>query len=304
VYNDEVLGLFKIAAPERTQDFDSIWARFRPQFEKVADRPGFVLETTSWFIRSTDRTTLTIWLLGYALWQEMYCWASFIFELARHRKEFVLADFESLEGQQEEYAKADALYLAALHFMNSDTLDMKLWPVGVPRPGEIFQASKEEQLVNDLVHHTVAFFYLHELRHFILANESGQPLEPIQEELECDRWASEHLLGRTDDYRPQPAQPGQDATVVKSKRAMGVALGAAVMAHIQELGLWETTNNHPSVAQRFIELSKTLSLGTEDHYWNVACTFALASLRRKKGLPTRVSFSDLRNLLSKLLEAR
>ena len=301
-YGDEVLALFKLSAPERAAEFDALWLKFRPHFEKAPDQSGFILEANSWFIRSTDRTTLTIWLIGYALWAEMYCWSSFIFFLSKETRVLIPKDFDSWEGQAEAYAKADSLFSAAMAFLNAPVLDMALWPP-VPKPRDILSASNEEQLVNDLVHHAVSFFYFHELRHFLLAKE-GKVLEPIEEELECDRWAAEQLLGRSHDYRPAPGQPSQDSALVKSKRAMGVALGTAAIAHIQQLGLWETSQTHPAVATRFLALSSSLNLDKDDYYWNLACTFTLASLRRKGRLPTSIPFSDLRDLFQRLLEER
>ena len=286
--------------PERATEFDDLWIRYQPHFQKIEDKPGFNLEASSLFVLSTDRTTLTIWLLGYAMWKEMYCWSSNVFFHPMTSSPFVPAHFEHMPGQQEAYAEADTLHAAAMVFMENQTLDMHLWPHGIPKPREILAASKEEQLVNDLVHHTVAFFYLHELRHLILANSGENALTPLDEEFECDRWASEFLVGKSEFF---DGQSGVDLGLVKTKRAMGLALGAAVMAHVQQCGLWEATKSHPAVADRFLRLSKGLQLGIEDHFWIVACTFALASLRRKKAMPEQVIYEDLRDLFNKLLAA-
>ncbi len=220
--DQEVLNLLKLAAPERSDEFDGMWDKYKPAVVKASDRSGFVLEANNLFIQSTDRTILTIWLLGWTIWKEMYCWATSIALLASTRKPFVLDEFQKLDGQTEAYAEVDTLYAASKSFLLSASLDMSLWPGSVPKPPDILSAPKEDQFVNDLVHHTVAFFYLHELRHFILAQSGSNVLTSHEEELECDRWASEYLLGKAEYFKPSPPV---EPKLIKSKRANGRSVG-------------------------------------------------------------------------------
>ncbi len=210
----------------------------------------------------------------------------------------MLSDFAALDGQAQAYAEADALHVAAHKFMESETLDMKLWPRYIPLPRDIMSAPTEDQFVNDLVHHAVAFFYLHELRHFVLAQAAESTFSAYDEELECDRWAASYLLDKATQYQPTPPV---EPKLIHSKRAMGVTLGAAVISHVQTSGLWESGKQHPPVAERLFRLSKDWELGLEHYFWNVACCFVLSSLRRKNAIPERIEFHDQRDLFNKLL---
>jgi hypothetical protein len=228
----------------------------------------------------------------------MYCWSSELRFLAQGHKPFVLAEFEALPGQAQSYADADAVYLEAMAFGRSDPMDWGSWPSKVPKPFDIASGTKEDWLIKDFVHHALAFFFLHELHH-VASHHDSRPFDSRHEEkLECDRWAAEFLLARSDGYA---AAASEDPVKVKSKRATGVALGTAVIAHIQELGLWEAGMRHPSIAERMKGLASALDLPATDLSWTVACSFLLASLRRRGVLPQRIEFHDSRDLFMKLL---
>jgi hypothetical protein len=170
------------------------------------------------------------------MWKEMYCWSTFLWLLANKGQPFVSAEFNKMPGQADCYASADAVHSQALEFAKSDLLDWVRWPPSVPKPSEIALSSNEDRLIKDLVHHAVAFFLLHELHHLMLHAEGKTFSSQTDEEFECDSWAAEYLIAASDAYA---RTSGDDPLLVKSKRAMGIALGMAVIAHIQELGLWE-----------------------------------------------------------------
>jgi hypothetical protein len=96
---------------------------------------------------------------------------------------------------------------------------------------------------------------------------------------------------------------GEDPILVKSKRAMGITLGMAVIAHIQELGLWEEGGEHPAIAARVARLAGVVDLPGNDYMWNVACSFLLASLRRQGallGAPAKRTISTRRPMSAPL----
>lgn len=296
----DALGLFRMAAPERSEELEALVHKYNPAFFVATDQSRFLLEANPslGFVRYLNRTLLQVWVLAWAMWKEMYCWSSEIWFLAQGHKPFVLAEFEALPDQAQSYADADSLYLEAMAFARSDPMDWGSWPSKVPKPLDIASGTKEDWLIKDFVHHALAFFFLHELRHVVLHHDSRPFDSRHEEELECDRWAAEFLLARSDSYA---AATSEDPAKVKSKRAMGVALGTAIIAHIQELGLWEAGMGHPSVAERMKRLASALDLPATDLSWTVACSFLLASLRRRGVLPKRIEFHDHRDLFMKLL---
>lgn len=297
----DVEDLLRIVAPERNDYLQDLIAKYNPTFSVSSDQLHFVLEANPLgFVRFTDRTILRIWLMGWVMWQEMYCWSSFVYFLHLDKKPFVLAEFANIPDQQQSYEIADSLYSKALAFVKSDPIDWSLWPQSVPKPNPQVMNScgQEDLLIKDFIHHEIAFFLLHELRHIILHLDSFHFANPIEEEIECDRWAVEYLLANSDVYA---TTSGEDPIKVNSKRAMGVALGASVIAHVQELGLWESGREHPSITDRIKSISMTLNLPVDDHFWIVASSFLLACLRRQHALPSRIDFRSHRNFFDKIL---
>lgn len=296
----DILGLFRMAAPERSEELDALVQHYNPAFFVATDQPRFLLEASPslGFVRYLNRTLLQVWVLAWAMWKEMYCWSTSVWLLAQGGKAFVLAEFEALPDQAQSYVDADALYSEAMAFARSDPLDWGSWPSHVPRPLDIARGTTEDWLIKDLVHHALAFFFLHELCHVVLHQDGRSFASPLEEELECDGWAAEFLLARSDSYA---AAANEEPIKVKSKRAMGVALGTAVIAHIQEVGLWEPGMAHPSIAERMKRLAAGLDLPATDLLWNAACSFLLASLRRRGTLPERIEFHDQHDLFMKLL---
>ena len=296
--NRDALNLLRMVAPERAAELDVIIQKYTPSFVEAGEHPRFVMQSLFGSVQYSNRTLLQVWLFGWVMWREMYCWSTFLWFLANKGQPFISSQFNAMPDQAGCYASADAVHSQALYFAKSDPMDWAKWPSSVPKPLGIGLHSNEDWLIKDLVHHAVALFLLHELRHVML-HADGQSFNPqMEEEFECDRWAAEYLIAASDVYT---RASGEGSSLVKSKRAMGITLGMAVIAHIQDLGLWEQGAEHPSVAGRIARLASVVDLPGNDHLWNVACSFLLASLRRQRALPVRVEFRDQRDLLRTLL---
>lgn len=295
------LDLLRMVAPERAAELQELQQQYAPSFFTAGDSTRFVMQASPsfGFVQYSNRTLLQVWLLSWVImWKEMYCWSTFIWEFSKQGNPFVLSELEAIPGQNEIYTEADALYAQAISFARSEPMDWTLWLPSVPKPLEIALLSEEDWLIKDLVHHAVAFFLLHEVRHITLPRDGRTFSDQFEEEFECDRWATEYLLARSDTYAQSS---GEDPQKIRSKRAMGIALGKAVIAHIQELGLWDPGEDHPPIAARMSRLAEGVDLPSNDLFWNVACNFLLASLRRQCALPDCVEFKDERDLFTKLL---
>lgn len=297
--NHNAVELLRMVAPERHAWMQELLGKYEPSFCEGHDKTEFVLQASRFgFVQFTSRTILHVWLLAWVMWREMYCWSSSIYFCVQGNEAFVLADIEQLSGQRESYEKADALLSDALAFLNSEPIDWNRWPASVPKPAGIPLAKDEDQFINDLVHYAIAFFLLHELRHLIVHKDGTAFPRALDEEFECDSWAAQYLLARSEDYA---RDGGENAVLVKSKRAMGVVLGTVVIAHVHALGLWEAGAEHPAIAERIKRLTDHLDLPENDHLWNVASSFLLASLRRQNVLPERIEMRTHRDLFSRLL---
>ncbi len=295
----DTLGLFQMVAPERSAELADLLSKYTPAFFLASDQPRFILSANPFgFVQYSNRTLLQVWLLAWVMWKETYCWSTSIWIMAQSGGPFLLDQLDMIPDQKQSYTDADTLHSDAMAFVNSDPMDWTSWPTRIPKPLEIAQSGKEDWLIKDLAHHAIAFFLLHEVRHIILHKDASAFATPVEEEFECDRWATEYLLAQSAVYATTASE---DPVMVKSKRAMGVALGMAVIAHIQDLGVWEPGGEHPSIAQRMAKLATVVDLPGNDFLWNVACSFLLASRRREQTLPDRVDFTDQRDLFMKLL---
>lgn len=297
--NRDALELLRMVAPERWGEMQVLLKQYELSFCAGADKIGFVLQANPiGFVHFTNRTILHIWLLAWVMWKETYCWSTFIHLFIPRSRAFILSEFEQIPDQTESYAEADSLHSGALAFLRTDPMNWELWPSLIPRPRDVNLSGKEDRLIKDLVHHAIAFFLLHELRHLIIHRDGCVFACPLEEEFECDRWATQYLIAESDVYAQSNCE---DSVKVKSKRAMGVALGAVVIAHVQTLGLWEAGREHPPISERMKRLIEHLDLPEDDFLWNVASSFLLASLRRQNALPLRVAAKNGRDLFRNLL---
>jgi len=296
----DVLDLLRIVAPERSDELPNLMAKYKIIFSELDDREGFVLQAIPAYglVTFTDRTLSHLWLLAWVLWNETYCWSTFILAFVEQRKAFVLSDFEELPGQTAAYAAADALYSQAMAFVTTEPMSLEFWPPGIPLQRDIQHGAVEDRFVNDLAHHAVAFFILHEMRHIMVHEDGLEFSNPLDEEFECDRWATDYLLGDSDAYSEWS---GDDPLKVKSKRAMGVVLGTVVMAHVQSMGLWEAGDEHPAITERMSRIIDHLDLPEDDFLWNISSSFLLAILRRRDAVPAQIEAKSQRELFQELL---
>lgn len=296
--NEDTLALFQMVAPERKEQLQELWDRYTPSFCKGTDKTDFVFQANPMgFVVYTNRSILQVWLLSWVMWKELDCWSDYIEFFCKNGKAFIPSALNVIPDQKQCYADADDLFARAQLFVNSETVDWNLWPKSIPKPRDIVSIV-EDIAVRDLLHFAIAFFLLHEFRHLCLHVDNERPSSALDEEFECDRWAAQYLLGCSDDYADWN---GVDRIQVKSKRAMGVALGTAVMAHVQTLNLWKAGVDHPPLVDRMKRLADIVDLSGHNNFWNVASSFLLASLRRGDALPDRIEFRDYKDLFLQLL---
>lgn len=297
-----LINLLKAAAPERSADLDSILSKNNISFSKVDDRSGFVLDAASFgVIRYTNRTLLTIWAMGWILWNEMYCWSTFIWLLSKLKQPFIFEEFQKLPGQEELYAQVDSLFTQVNEFARCESFDSELWPRTIPLPDMTILKSPEDRLISDICQLSVAFVLLHEIKHVIFSVDGNSPRDFPIEELACDEWAAEFLLR---DSKKYGEDEGYDPLLVTSKRAMGVDFAASVIAHLRDGGFWEASTTHPAAAVRMDSLAKLVQANKNDYFWNVGCSYLLAKLRRENAIPSRIDFLGQKDLFVKLLQSK
>src|SRR6266481_152255 len=102
--NRDAQELLRMVAPERGDKLQTLLKTYEVSFCVGDDRPGFVLQANPLgFIHYTSRTILHTWLLAWVMWQETYCWSTFIHLSVPQNQAFVLSEFEQLPDQTESY---------------------------------------------------------------------------------------------------------------------------------------------------------------------------------------------------------
>ena len=97
------------------------------------------------------------------------------------------------------------------------------------------------------------------------------------EEMECDKFASEFLLSGAEEYS---LANGYDSKIVSSKRAMSIALSSFYLFVITPKGNWKGTDTHPSIKDRILTLSKYTKFDGNDYFWQYFAGLSLALMMR------------------------
>jgi hypothetical protein len=128
-----------------------------------------------------------------------------------------------------------------------ESVEAFVWPADVPAPGGAPPNKVEDTAAVHLVKLATAYAFLHEVHHVKLAADGRRPADLKDEELECDRFAREFLMGKVTEYA---AVSKQDELAVRNKRLTGIALGGYVLVEITPRERRSASSTHPPLALR------------------------------------------------------
>ena len=299
--NEGVRALFSGVAPERPEEIEQILETI--QYELADDRPALHLEATAFFGRGlvvlTNRTMQQIWLIAYLSWRTL-----------REQSGFVIVALATRTPYDVSQHPKNDIYIKHVDRLGEDLTALRTadvgrnpWPSDVPRldPQLSELRDEEDRAVYDLSCFAAAFVLLHETHH-ALKRARGETWGGVEEELECDRYATGFLLDRSDAYAiPRNFEPSK----VFRKRAMGVFLGLAVTFESTEMGLWLASESHPSAYDRIRQLVQFVDpiiSNEDDDFWIFASCVLLSRVRRGSQLPATIRFLSPRDLFYKALE--
>ncbi|MEI2795462.1 hypothetical protein V8246_07260 [Pseudoxanthomonas sp. F11] len=288
---DEFIKLFRAAAPERSQELDTLLEGVSNLVLRGGDQVGFVMESNSWFIRFSQRSLEAVWVLATSGAQavELYSGAIWAAQVGM----LDLSELESADPSEATYVKALRSNVNnAIDCLNSpDALHCK--PIRPLNSGNLF-----EVLADDCVQLAVAFVFLHELKHRIKDQEETAELE----ERRADEFALDWLLGAARTYAKES---GHEVGKVVAKRGMGIALAMFVIASLSPLK-GSTGDPHPSPLdrlRRLLDLVKE-TVPEQTSFWIIAAAVIFGVLR-VKGLPINVDAKGVthQDLATRLLDA-
>jgi len=298
--DDEARALFMGTTPERPDDVSQILDNV--QFERAHDRPALHLEANAFFDKGlvvfTDRTMQQIWLIAYLSWKTLHEQSSFVIVSQAGNEPYDV----SLNDKHDKYVSQVDRLGQALSNLREAEPGQTPWPPDVPRldPDLSELRDEEDHAAYDLGCFAVSFALLHEVRHAQKRLEN-KPYD-IDEEMECDRFATNFLLDQCEQYA---SKNNHDTIQVYRKRSMGVFLGLAVMFESTEIGLWLPSESHPSMFERidqFREIVEPNVPDKNDDLWLLMSCVLLSKARRDNHLPETIYFENFYDLSCKVLK--
>jgi hypothetical protein len=282
------------SAPERRADLEGLWKTYSPTFAPGVDQKGFKMQAGAWgLIVLTFRTTLQIWILGFAAWRAFKAYCPYGLLCREITPSLMSTDVGLLNAEK---SLSDGL-LKSRELRNIENLQGFNWPSGIPAPGSRLPTTIEERAVVDLIKIAAWFAFLHEVRHALLVQDCTHA-NPLDEEYECDRHARDFLLEKVSDYC---AGTREDTEAVLSKRLMGIMLGAFVILEMTPEDKRHGSDSHPGFAQRLQRLIGAGDWRVRDHVWIYASSLMLGVLRREQKLPPYITFRTPQDLFEKLV---
>ena len=244
--------LFNGVAPERKEDLQRLWAEHGFHFARVGDTGAFKMEAGPFgIVEFTSQTTAQIWLLGYAAWCAIEAYGGLCWSLRAKGQSFDLSKMDLLPSETSAQEKLEALPLEARAFGQSDQTSNFAWPERVPVPGQTAFANKREKAAYDLICFAAAYVFLHEMKHVMFRHPSEPRLSDHKEEMACDLFAREFLLGHAAEYA---RDFGWNCDDVLRKRAIGILVANFVFLAVTPMGLWWGSEKHPPLAKRLRQI--------------------------------------------------
>lgn len=264
------------AAPERKDELRTFWREYSPAFFIAEDRQRSLAHATSSRVEFTHRSMQIYWLLGHASWKALQCYCpSILLASLSGGSVQAIIDIDLAFGVAE--AAFETALRAARELHRAESCEQIEWPQGIRLPHlDTATMDAEQKAIFDITCIATAYVFLHEVRHVKFAQDGDRP-DPADEELQCDLYAREFLLARIGAFSKKTPWSYQQ---VKTKRAMGLALGAFILYEITHPFDHAGTTDYPAIADRMDALIGEIGLDAQNYFWIFAASVLAAALRQ------------------------
>ena len=254
------------SAPEREAELTKLWEELEPRFQLTADThegERLVMEAGMYrYVRFNHRIVRAFWIAAFAAWEG--------YRVVAEANDLEVVDLSRLK----ELIYAFDLVLA------SDAPDLEALPSGVPEPGHYDDADPKLRAPGELATLAVGWALLHEVRHLRHQREGDaadpyddDPTQRRNEELSCDRFATQFLLDQLDTYAKQESV---SPILVRRKRELGIYFALFAMTMMVRDN-WGASKSHPSIQVR-IDAVRTLMGHQRDEVAEAIASVAFATL--------------------------
>lgn len=286
--------------PERISEVKEAWGSASDRVRLVSSQ-GFLLQQLYGTVQVSEVALRQIWLVGYAaqVGIESYSSAIYFFQLCGQPLDF--SELSKIDGQ----AELDALFVSRVRAVNdlgrSLGLDDFDWPADVPYPDENMAfESIQDKAAFDLICMAGAYVFLHEIRHAQLETDINRPTDTLDEEIACDRYALEMMIGRVSDYSKNAGYPAEK---VLAKRLFGALFAKLVILTLTPKKAWAIDSEHPSVAKRIRGILEAADGRIPDTFWSAIAAMLAAFTRYFGLLHAPIPFTSCRDLAFKICDA-
>lgn len=290
----EIKFLLGGVIPERDAEMKDYLDEYAPYFTRCDDRPGFVIEAGAFgIVKFTQRTMHLMWLLGFAANQALHAFSALVAILRMYGGRLDSDEFADIPDQAVHERKYRELIESVQELAEEPDAKEFTWPGAIACPDGGRPTDTEGSATFDLICMSGAYVFLHEMKHIAFASEDSAPNEPHEEELACDQFAEQMMLGELESYS---RQSGYDLGRLKSKRAMSITLALFYMLVITPRNSWSGTETHPSIKKRIISMVERLSISDDDVLWLYMSSLFLSHLRYIGSERLVVEFNVLKEL--------
>jgi hypothetical protein len=298
----DVRRTIEVVAPERAAEIADIWDRYTPEVRVLDEVSGFALEGGPYQkIYVSPKDGRLLWLAAFVSWRAVEGFAGYVFEQLATKGNLDLSSPDLRSNELRAFFEYVTLLAKITSLVDAASLADIDWPSEVPEPregltGDSLPAS--ERACFELAHFSSAFAFLHELRHVMYAVDGDGPVSTHQEELACDAFAIELILGKI----PAAGNEAGDSTeAIRRKRAMALALGISLPILIAPSKHWGQSHTHPSVGERFEQLVSMVDLPPSDMFWVFGSALVLSRLQAEGRFSGIVKAGSAQALLRSLL---
>ncbi|SOY78704.1 conserved hypothetical protein [Cupriavidus taiwanensis] len=250
--------------PERVNEVKEAWGDANNRVRRISS-PVFLLQQAWGTIQVSETALSQIWLIGFAAQAAMQAHSSAIRALELLRLPF---DFRQLQ-EMDEQVELDAAFSQRMEAIKSlgsiEFSDEYVWPVDTPdRSVQADTLNVDDKATYDLILMGTAYIFLHEIRHAIFENSGVRPERHLDEEIECDRYALDMLLGGVSKYAQSS---GYSADLVFAKRLFGAVFAKLVILTLTPKEGWATDLQHPAVATRIRNVLDAADTRIPKKFW-------------------------------------
>lgn len=283
--------------PERETELKRLWNEYSPQFEITSDKLGYNIQAGfGKIITFNQRTLYQIWILGFASWCGFEAFAPPIFL----SNLFGLPIEESFKVNDqinaEENYKKSIKHVSKLNSL--EELTHFDWPNDVPHPKDFDATNFKYKAIFDLTVMSASFIFLHEIRHVQIAQESKK-FNPFEEELNCDSFALEFIIGKIDEYSKKS---GYSQIKVLSKRATSIVLVIHLLLMQTPTDKWGGSSSHPALSDRIKNVLNKINLPSNDSFWLYLSSILLSQLRINNLSPTSLECQSYKHFCIELTD--